>query len=70
MKMPLTLESVVDTLTQLFVTIEPGNDEDLVFCIGNSKSGKSTLLTSIVEGSDSLRIENAKVGKRGRSVIA
>lgn len=66
MKMSMTLENVIDTLTQLFVTIEPGNDEDLVFCIGNTRSGKSTLLTSIVEGPESLRLEDLKIGKRGK----
>lgn len=68
-KMPFNLTSVVKTLSQLFQKLEYSVKQDLVVCIGNTSSGKSTLLTSFVEGTKGLQIENIKVGATNKSVL-
>lgn len=53
-KLPETLKSIYDVLVVAFEQLGVAKDANLVVAIGNTGSGKSTMLSSIIYGSDSL----------------
>lgn len=54
-KMEPSLDSVVDALSSLFESLKDLEDKDIVICVGNPGSGKSTMLTSLTSSPSSLK---------------
>lgn len=58
---PVNLNNLVETLRSAFQLLEVINGKNVIICLGNSGCGKSTILNSIVYGSDSLKLEKIKI---------
>ena len=73
-KMPVKLKSIYEVLIVAFEQLGVAKDADLVVAIGNTGSGKSTMLSSIIYGPDALHIteiEQTYTKKvRGKETIA
>ena len=54
--MPLTLYKLMECLDQCFKALSKLQDYDLILAIGNTGSGKSTMLYSLVYGPDELEV--------------
>ena len=54
--MPETLKSIYDVLVVAFESLGVAKDANLVVAIGNTGSGKSTMLSSIIYGTESLHV--------------
>ena len=52
--MELSLLSIQKVLTEGFKTLEKIKDASIVLVIGNTGSGKSTMLSSLLRGPDAL----------------
>ena len=67
-KMNCKLKSIYEVLRAAFDTLAPAKDANLVVAIGNTGCGKSTMLSSIIYGPDSLHHtqieEQVKVTRR------
>lgn len=53
-KMPLDLATIRDVLQVAFKQLDKIKDADVVLVIGNTGSGKSTMLSSLLKGPDAL----------------
>ena len=54
MKMPLTVKVLQEQLTRAFTVLELIRGHHVILAVGNTGCGKSTMLTSLVFGPDSL----------------
>ena len=55
-----SLVTLVETLTKAFQQFEAAENADIVLAIGNTGCGKSTMLSSLVDGPSSLQIKTIK----------
>lgn len=53
-KMKCDLKNLYDVLSVAFDTLGPAKDQDLIVAIGNTGCGKSTMLSSLIYGTDAL----------------
>lgn len=58
--MELSLVTIVKVLTEGFKSLEKIKDSDVVLVIGNTGSGKSTMLSSLLRGSQTLEKKTIK----------
>lgn len=58
--MSKSLVSIVSTLKDAFNQFEAADDAEIVLAIGNTGCGKSTMLTSLVDGPNSLQVKTYK----------
>ena len=59
-QMPLTLTNLMNSLSEFFNALNQLKQYDLIIAIGNTGCGKSTMITSLVNGPDSLEIRNVQ----------
>lgn len=59
-KMPMTLDNMVLVLEQAYRTLQHINDANLILAVGNTGCGKSTMMTSLMFGSDALEVKKGK----------
>jgi ABC-type nitrate/sulfonate/bicarbonate transport system ATPase subunit len=54
--MAMTLDNMILILEQAFKTLKNVNDGNLILAIGNTGCGKSTMMSSLMFGSEALEI--------------
>lgn len=59
-KMPKSLVAMAIALHQAFKKFEIANDADIVLAVGNTGCGKSTMLSSLIDGPNSLQTKILK----------
>ena len=55
--LPLNLSNIIDVLERACLQIRVPDNGDLLMCIGNTASGKSTLLASLIYGSENMELK-------------
>ena len=56
----VSLTSIVSALRHAFAQFELVDDADIVLAVGNTGCGKSTMLSSLVDGPDSLQLQTLR----------
>ena len=60
-KMDVSLTSLVNVLTEGFKCLKDIKDQNLIIVIGNTGCGKSTMLSSLLNGPESLEITSIDI---------
>lgn len=71
-KLPGNLSNLVNVLNKAYQLVQTGaKGGDLLVCLGNTGCGKSTMLTSLIFGTDALDVKSIKkeIGHGGRKRI-